>query len=80
MMNKYQPKDKEWFLARIGKKVYRDYRKCCGHCDDVAKNGLKVMDEQHVEYLVMNDLDFAIDGVYLNYRDNKTKSPTPCKK
>ena len=68
---KYKPKTLRWFTNRIGKKIYRDHHKCCGHCDEVVKNGLIVSDKQHAEYLYLNQNDFAAEGVYLNYRDKK---------
>ena len=68
-MINYTPKPKEWFLARISKRIYRDHHKCCPTCDDVAEKGIIVHDEFHARYLAMIDNDFAMEGAYMNYRD-----------
>ena len=62
---------KRWFLNRVGKRIYRDWRKCCAVCDEVAKNGLIIHNKQHAEYLYMCQNDFAVEKIYLNYRDKK---------
>lgn len=68
---KYKPKSKAWFIKRIGKKVYRDDIECCDQCSKNYENGLIVSDEQHADYLSMIDHDFALEGIYFNYRDKK---------
>ena len=47
----------EWFISNIGNTIYRDHHKCCDQCDEIAENGLQVMDKQHAVYLydVQND-------------------------
>lgn len=71
-MENYIPKTKEFFIERIGKRIYRDKQiHCCTHCDDVGENGLIVMNEQHADYLAMTDTEFANQGIYSNYRDKK---------
>lgn len=67
----YIPKSKQWFIERIGKRIYRDSRTCCLHCADVGENGLLVCDEQHASYLAGVDADFGSEGVFSNYRDEK---------
>jgi len=62
---------KKWFLNRIGKRIYRNYHKCCPACDEIAKNGLIIHDKQHADYLHLIECDFKADGVILNYRDKK---------
>jgi hypothetical protein len=59
---------KEWFINRIGKRVYRDHHDCCVSCEDVAKNGLTVSDYKHADYLYSLQLDFHREGLELNYR------------
>lgn len=52
---------KIWFKNRIGKRIYREPTKCkCKDCDDVVKNGIVIIDENHAEYLyeIHNDLRF----------------------
>jgi len=68
-MKKYKPKDLAWFRKRIGKRIYRDWHKCCNTCDNVAKKGLIIRDGQHADYLFNIDNSFAEDKVYSNYRD-----------
>lgn len=72
-MNKYKPKSKQWFIKRIGKRIYRDVhpKHCCKDCDDVAKNGIIINGEIHAMYLADIDAEFANCGVYSNYRDEK---------
>jgi hypothetical protein len=69
----YTPKTKEFFLARIGKRIYRDkVSNCCTACTDIENNGLIVSDEAHAEYLAMIDADMACENVFMNYRDVQT--------
>jgi len=70
-MNSYKPKTKEWFLERVGKRIFRDKQKelCCQTCGMVEVYGLVIIDEEHAFYLSHIDSDFANDGVYSNYRD-----------
>jgi len=76
-MNNYTPKTKEWFIERIGKKIFRDRQclrdeeDCCATCRNVRENGLVIADEEHAKYLAMIDCDFAVEGIYSNYRDEK---------
>lgn len=66
----YIPKTKEWFLERIGKRIYRDKSSCpCQVCLEVFKNGLVIADEQHADYLFLIDGD--LDSEAFNYRDEK---------
>jgi len=68
----YTPKTKEWFIERIGKTIYRDKVGCnCKDCNINFEKGLIVVDEQHAEYLADIDGDFATDGQFMNYRDEK---------
>jgi hypothetical protein len=68
----YIPKDKAWFMSKIGQVIFRDsVGKCCPHCDHVVAEGLTVSDSQHAEYLALTDVDFANDGYFLNYRIEK---------
>jgi len=80
----YTPKTKEWFIERIGKRIFRDgqclknEKKCCETCKFVFENGLIVADENHAEYLSMIDVDFAVEGIFSNYRDNKSAGVKNC--
>lgn len=69
----YVPKPTEWFVARIGKRIYRDMqgeKHCCSTCQHVAENGLTVGDEMHADYLANTDACFSAEsGIFSNYRD-----------
>ena len=70
----YSPKTKDWFIQRIGKRIYRnsqspDHDNQCSNCRDVSHYGLTVRNEPHAEYLAMIDADFASEGIISNYRD-----------
>ncbi len=68
----YQSKLKQWFIDRIGKRIYRDVSTCtCNTCKEIEENGLVIFDEQHADYLADIDEEFGSDGYYMNYRDNK---------
>jgi hypothetical protein len=68
-------KSLEWFKARVNKRVFRDKSDCtCLTCEDVAKNGLVILSEEHADYLYWNQNEFANDGLLLNYRDKLEKN------
>ena len=67
----YIPKPKEWFVKRIGKRIYRDKGSCeCQTCERIEKEGLIVRDKSHADYLTAIDSDFGAEGQFCNYRDN----------
>jgi hypothetical protein len=44
--------DKQWFIERIGKRIFRENNHClCAICLDVFENGLIITDEMHAIYL-----------------------------
>lgn len=44
--------DKQWFIDRVDKRVFRTESKCkCDTCKHVAENGLVIFDELHAQYL-----------------------------
>jgi hypothetical protein len=44
--------DRQWFIDRIGKRIYREKNICdCEVCTKVYKEGLIITDEQHANYL-----------------------------
>lgn len=68
---------KNWFLERIGKRVWRDKNKppCgCNTCNEVEENGMIIGDELHADYMFHTQNEFANEGHYLNYRDEKDNS------
>ena len=61
---------KQWFIDRIGKRIYRDLDTCgCKHCADVVANGLVIHDEFHAGYLADVEAAAESEEVHLNYRD-----------
>jgi len=64
----------DWFKSRINKKVFRDANNppCgCNTCNDIEKNGIVITDEDHAQYLFDIQNEFACEGHFLNYRDEK---------
>lgn len=66
-------RDKQWFLDRVGKTVYRDYQPT----DSIfaKKLGYKpttIHDADHAQYMfdIQSDM-YADGGVIFNYRDTK---------
>ena len=64
--------NKQRFIDRIWKRIYRDTDSCeCDSCKDAVENGLIIYDEQQAGYLFDTQNDFALCWTMLNYRDNK---------
>jgi hypothetical protein len=58
--------DKQWFINRIGKTIYRKENYCqCPVCVNVYKVGLIVIDENHAIYL------YDCQSMDISYHDNK---------
>ena len=58
-------KDKQWFINRIGKRIYRHTdTNCCEHCQKAYKDGIVVNDENHAYYLHICQLGMGL--VYSN--------------
>lgn len=65
-------KNKQWFLDRIGKRVFRDANNCCAKCKEITENGLIIQDKDHALYLYETEKTlFEENNIYLNYRDIK---------
>lgn len=72
MEKKLKTKSKQWFLDRIGKRIYRDEGDCeCVHCKDIEENGFIISDANHALYVYDAQNDMASEGGFLNYRDEK---------
>jgi hypothetical protein len=57
----------QWFIDRIGKRVFRDSVTCtCTVCTHVEKEGLIINDKEHADYLFNVQLDMGI-----HYYDKK---------
>jgi hypothetical protein len=62
--------DKQWFIDRIGKRVYRDKNTCdCEMCNDVFENGLIIKNETHATYLY--DVQHELQYIYTDENPRK---------
>ena len=61
---------REWFMDRIGKRIFRDGHDCdCKSCISVSKNGTIIENETQADYMYHVQNDFKSEGLDLNYRD-----------
>jgi hypothetical protein len=61
--------NEQWFIDRIGKRVFRPATSCdCPTCKDVLENGLLIQDEGHAFYVYMCSMEGKI-----NYQDEPLK-------
>lgn len=61
---------KEWFVNRIGKRIYRNKNACeCKACQAINKNGLIVANKLHAQYLYDIEQDFNAEGILVRYFD-----------
>lgn len=65
---------KQWFIDRIGKRVFRETNGCkCETCKRITNEGLVIFDKQHASYL------FDVEGMsreensnhIITYKDKK---------
>lgn len=62
-----------WFLSRIGKRVYRNRNGCsCKSCENVYHNGLVIRDEEHAHYLYDTEWCFKPPVKYFETREEVT--------
>ena len=65
---------KQWFLSRIGKRVFRNETSCtCNICKHVSQCGLVISDESHAIYLLDCECEYTNEGHPLRYFDTKEK-------
>lgn len=65
-MKEYEER-KQWFIDRIGKRVYRDATSCkCPICKSGGEHGVFINDKLHALYL--QDCEFDLE---IKYRDKK---------
>jgi hypothetical protein len=70
-MTSKKPHNKQWFINRIGKRIYRKKNLCdCNECVNVHSNGLVIIDEMHADYLYHCQLEMG-----LIYDDKKIERP-----
>jgi hypothetical protein len=60
----------QWFLDRIGKRVFRDDVTCeCGICKGVTSHGLIIDNEMHADYLCMVEATPSMEVKYFDTMD-----------
>ncbi len=60
----------QWFLDRVGKRVYRNKTTCdCLTCENVYKKGIVITDETDANYLHSIEVDFTASGDPTHYFD-----------
>ena len=63
---------KQWFIDRIGKRVYRNRTSCgCETCKQVLDVGLMIHDMEHAIYLCDVEYSYNAEGSKLKYFDTK---------
>jgi len=54
-------KEKQWYLDRVGKRIYRSEGSCnCSTCTSSKQNGLSIKDKDHADYLFNIGIDLGI--------------------
>lgn len=68
----HQPTERQkWFLARIGKAVYRNSFCDCPSCQHVMEHGLVIQDEQHADYISGFEAESHAEGNPVHYFDSR---------
>lgn len=63
---------KQWFLDRVGKRVFREETSCpCESCKRNGNNGLIIANEMHAIYLQDIENMYNAKGHKLKYRDER---------
>ena len=63
---------KQWFIDRIGKRVFREETSCgCESCKRIGNEGLIINDEMHAIYLHDIEGMYNAEGHKLKYRDER---------
>jgi len=60
---------KQWFIDRIGKKVYRNKTCTCATCERIYKEGLTITDKMHADYVFDCECIYNIEKNPLKYFD-----------
>ncbi len=62
----------QWFIDRIGKRVFRSANGCdCVICNRVFEVGIVIEDEMHANYLCGMEGDLKAEGGTMRYFDSK---------
>ena len=62
---------KQWFIDRIGKRVFPISICDCPACEDSYRNGLIIENETEADHLYHSELDAQYDGCKLKHFDTK---------
>jgi hypothetical protein len=64
----------QWFIDKIGQRIYRNDVGCCKRCQEIAQEGLIVNDEMHANYLFDMEIAYQQDGAKLMYFETKEQA------
>lgn len=71
-MSREIPQRLQWFISRIGHRIYRNDDGCsCNVCKHIVEYGLVIKDRLQAEYCYDCECDFNADGTPLRYFDTK---------
>lgn len=74
-MNKPINDRRQWFIDRIGKRIFRNKTSCkCEVCNNGYTDGVFISDEMHAEYLFSVEAEFNIEKTKLKYFDTKEEA------
>lgn len=72
MIQEQRKQRQQWFIDRIGKRVFRNDTGCeCPSCKNTAKKGMIISDEMHAHYLYSVESDFNAGRFPMQYFDTK---------
>ena len=61
---------KQWFIDRIGKRVYRNKTSCdCATCERIYTDGIIISDSTHADYIFDCECIYNAEGNPLKYFD-----------
>jgi hypothetical protein len=70
--NKTENERLNWFIDRIGKRVFRNKTSCqCGTCQNVYENGVVISDGMHADYMCIIEFEYTNEKSPLQYFDTK---------
>lgn len=71
-MSREIPERLQWFLSKVGQRLYRNDDGCdCEVCKHILEHGLIIIDQQHASYCYDIECDFTAEGTPLRYFDSK---------
>jgi hypothetical protein len=62
----------DWFLERIGKRVFRTQNGCtCESCLRTYHDGIIIMDKEHAHTMFVAESEYQYNGLRMIYFDSK---------